>query len=80
MSLSEPPLQDPAEEPSDGPPYFADEMHALNTGFLTGALLKAGFLVILDVDDEGNYTGLMEIVISGEEVDEPIHVTVKVLP
>jgi hypothetical protein len=75
----------PVEEligvPEEGPPYFQDDMHALQAGLLIGALLKAGFSVIVEQDDEGNYTGLLEISLpSWDNGAEPIRVPVKVLP
>jgi len=40
---------------------FEDDTHALRTGMLIGALIKAGIKVIPDMDDEGNYTPYMTI-------------------
>lgn len=62
------------------PPYFTDDMHALHVGFLAGALVQAGFMLILEHDDDGNYTGEIEISLpSWEEDAEPIRVVIRVM-
>jgi hypothetical protein len=78
------PLRDPDSfiDPDDvsGPPYFADDRHAVHVGFLLGALMKAGFSVNVGVDGEGNYTGLLDVSIPFDDDLEPITVLVRVLP
>lgn len=37
------------------PPYFANDLHALDTGCFLGFMLARGIGVQPDMDDEGNY-------------------------
>ena len=40
-----------------GPPYFADERHALYAGWIVGIAMSNGIEVEVLADPEGNYTG-----------------------
>lgn len=58
---------------------FQDDDHALRTGMLIGALMKAGIQVIVEIDDEQNYTNNLTIVFPGDRFVDEFAVHVKVL-
>lgn len=58
---------------------FQDDDHAFRTGMLIGALMKAGIQVIVEIDDEQNYTNRLTVVLPGDRFVDEISVHVKVL-
>ena len=53
---------------SDMTQHFTDDQHALLTGMLIGQLIKAGFVVMPQLDDEDNFTPFIAIRIDPDVV------------
>jgi hypothetical protein len=60
--------------------WFADDDHALVTGYVMGTLAKAGIEFNMVRDALGNYKPFMELVIPDPLELEPIRVTIQVMP
>ena len=60
--------------------HFQDDQHALHTGMLVGALMKAGIMVIMGLDDEQNYTNDLTLIFPGDRFVDELAVHIKVLP
>ena len=61
-----------------GPPYFANDDHALYAGMLIGKLMQAGVKAYPSVDEHGDY--MNEIVIELDPGVESMKVKISVLP
>jgi hypothetical protein len=59
---------------------FQDDDHALRTGMFLGSLMKAGIMVIPEIDDEQNYTPDITVVFPGDRNVDEFSVHVRVLP
>jgi hypothetical protein len=61
--------------------YFASDDHALLTGFVIGAMMKAGITVRPETDENGNFLPKLTIQLPAlEELGAPIDVCIRVLP
>jgi hypothetical protein len=61
------------------PPLSSDDQERnLLTGMLVGRLLGAGLVAFVQVDDDGNYTNDVKIILH-DQVYEPVTVTVQVI-
>jgi hypothetical protein len=62
------------------PKHFADDDHALQTGYLAGTLAKAGITCSIERDEIGNYKPFLHPMLVEPGELEPIRVAVAVLP
>lgn len=63
--MTDGPTQAATQAATQGPPYFADDRHALYAGAILGIGMKYGIPLSPVVDDQGNFTDRFTLALEG---------------